>query len=311
LVKNKSSGILMKNKIVILGAGAVGSTLGAALEEKCAGFVTLIGRKSHVDKINSDGLSIEGDISKNVKISAKTKINFSLDDTLLIISTKITVLSESIKEILPYIIDTTTILLIQNGYGAKDIAIEAFNGKIPEKNVYQSIISMGVVFREPGIIDFWGGGIKVEKPFTETEYSEIFKDTFIDFKATRNIDQAIWFKLVINSVVNPLSVIFKAKNKVIAETRYNELKENILNEGIAVAKSEGFDIDMTIEQFNSYISNDNYTSMLQDFFYKRKNEIDFINGIIIKFGEKNGIDVPTNKLVFEKVKFIETWNLKD
>ncbi|MBN2790185.1 MAG: 2-dehydropantoate 2-reductase [Candidatus Delongbacteria bacterium] len=300
----------MNNKIVILGAGAVGSTLGAALEEKYSGSVTLIGRKSHVDKIISDGLSIEGDVSKNLKISAKTKIDFSLENTLLIISTKITTLPGAIEEILPFVTDTTTILLIQNGYGAKDIAIEAINGKISENNVYQSIISMGVVFREPGIIDFWGGGIKVEKPFTETDYSEIFKDTFIDFKATRNIGHAIWYKLVINSVVNPLSVILKAKNKVIAETQYNDLKEKILNECIAVAKSEGFDTSMTVEQFNSYISNDNYTSMLQDYFYKRNNEIDLINGVIIRFGEKNGLDVSMNKLIFDLVKSIEKVNLE-
>lgn len=300
----------MNNKIIILGAGAVGSTLGAALEEKSAGSVTLIGRKSHVDKINSDGLSIEGDISKNVKVSAKTKIDFSLDDTLLIISTKITVLSDAITEILPYITDTTTVLLIQNGYGAKDIAIEALQKKLPEKNVYQSIISMGVVFREAGIIDYWGGGIKVEKLFTETEYSEVFKDTFIDFKATRYIEKAIWIKLVINSVINPLSVIFRAKNKVVAEERFDHIKQRLLTEGLNVAKSEGFDIEMTISDFNSYVSNDNYTSMLQDLFYKRKNELDFINGVIIKFGEKNGVDVSNNKMVYDLIRSIETVNLE-
>ena len=300
----------MKNKIIILGAGAVGSTLGAALEEKYAGSVTLIGRKAHVDKINSDGLSIEGNFSKNIKVSAKTKIDFNLDNTLLIISTKITVLSDAIREILPFITDTTTILLIQNGYGVKDIAKEALNGIIAEKNIFQAIASMGVVFREPGIIDFWGGGIKVEKLFAETEYAEVFADTFLDFKATRYIDKAIWYKLVINSVINPLSVIFRAKNKVVAETQYNDLKEKILKEGIAVAKSEGFDVSMTIGMFNSYVDSDNYTSMLQDHFHKRKNEIDYINGVIIEFGEKNGIDVSTNKTIFDIVKSIESINLE-
>ena len=301
----------MNNKIVILGAGAVGSTIGGALEEKNSGSVTLIGREAHVDKINSDGLSISGDLSKNIKIKSQTEIDFNLEDTLLIISTKITTLSDAIKKVLPFITNTTTILLIQNGYGVKDIAKEALNGVIAEKNIYQAIASVGVVFREPGIIDFWGGGIKVEKPFTETEYAEVFADTFLDFKATRSIDKAIWYKLVINSVINPLSVIFRAKNKVVAETQYNGLKEKILKEGIAVAKSEGFDVSMTIGMFNSYVDSDNYTSMLQDHFHKRKNEIDFINGAIIEFGEKNRVDVSVNKTIYEIVKSIETINLEN
>ncbi|MCK4981225.1 MAG: hypothetical protein KAS62_12570, partial [Candidatus Delongbacteria bacterium] len=141
----------MNNKIVILGAGAVGSTIGGALEEKNSGSVTLIGREAHVDKINSDGLSISGDLSKNIKIKSQTEIDFNLEDTLLIISTKITTLSDAIKKVLPFITNTTTILLIQNGYGVKDIAKEALNGVIAEKNIYQAIASVGVVFREPGI----------------------------------------------------------------------------------------------------------------------------------------------------------------
>ena len=299
----------MNNKIVILGAGAVGSVIGGALEEKYNGQVILIGRKAHTDKINSDGLYIEGKISKNIKINAQTEIDFSLEDTLLIISTKITTLPDAIKDILPFITDTTVILLIQNGYGVKAIAKDALNGVVVEKNIYQAIVSMGAVFREPGIIDFWGGGIKVEKPFTETEYSDIFKDTYIDFKATRYIDKAIWYKLIINSVVNPLSVIYKVKNKVIAEDKYNDTKEKILLEGIAVAKQEGFNIDMSVEMLNSYIDSDNYTSMLQDYFYKRKNEIDFINGVIIKLGEKYGVNVSANKRVYELVKAIESDNI--
>jgi len=42
------------NRIFVLGSGAVGSTYGALLSKK--EDVTLIGRKAHVDAINSNGL---------------------------------------------------------------------------------------------------------------------------------------------------------------------------------------------------------------------------------------------------------------
>ena len=75
-------------------------------------------------------------------------------------------------------------------------------------------------------------------------------------------------------------------------------------------ESEGFDVAMTVEVFNSYVDSDNYTSMLQDYFHKRKNEIDFINGVIIEFGEKNGVDVSVNKTIYDIVKSIENINLE-
>ena len=47
-------------KIFILGAGAIGSCYGAFLSGK--NDVTLIGRRAHVDAINSNGLVINGDM---------------------------------------------------------------------------------------------------------------------------------------------------------------------------------------------------------------------------------------------------------
>ena len=47
------------NKIFVLGAGAVGSTYGALLSKR--EDVTLIGRKEHVETINSHGLFLHGE----------------------------------------------------------------------------------------------------------------------------------------------------------------------------------------------------------------------------------------------------------
>jgi 2-dehydropantoate 2-reductase len=45
--------------------------------------------------------------------------------------------------------------------------------------------------------------------------------------------------------------------------------------------------------------------MLQDYFKKRPNEIDFINGAIVETGKKNGVDVTVNKMIYSIVKNIE------
>jgi 2-dehydropantoate 2-reductase len=45
--------------------------------------------------------------------------------------------------------------------------------------------------------------------------------------------------------------------------------------------------------------------MLQDVVAKRQTEVDFMNGAIVKWGEKNGIPTPLNKAVWELMKGLE------
>ena len=65
--------------IIILGAGGIGSLVGALLSRN--NDVLLIGRKAHVDEINKNGLKISGSISKNLK-AIDTKGKNSIIQTL-------------------------------------------------------------------------------------------------------------------------------------------------------------------------------------------------------------------------------------
>lgn len=295
----------MKNKFVILGAGGVGSAIGAALAEKYYEETLLVGRKEHVSSLNSAGCTISGSVNMRVRARAAEEIDFLLENTLLIVTVKITVLEDTLRQIRPYITNTTSVLLVQNGYGVKNIANRALFGIVPQESIFQAIATMGAVLSAPGQLELFPGGLKAEKAFSESAYGDVFKDTFLDYKVTFDLEKAVWIKLIINSIVNPLSVIFRAKNKVIAEEGLNDLKNSILQEGLKVAASDGHEINLTVGEINDFIRSDNRTSMLQDYFRKRPNEIDFINGAITNAGQKNGIDTTVNKLVYSIVKNIE------
>lgn len=295
----------MKNKIVILGAGGVGTAIGAALAEKYYEQTLLIGRKEHVAALNGKGCEVSGCMKKNIKARAAEKIDFLLENTLLIAAVKITALENSLREIHDKFTDTTTVLLVQNGYGVKETANRALFGLVPQENIFQAIATLGAVLNGPGKLEFYPGGLKAEKAFGDSEYKSIFENTFLDYRVVKDLDKAIWIKLIINSIVNPLSVIFRAKNKVITRTELDYLKEALLKEGLAASRSEGFDISLSVADINSFIKSDNRTSMLQDYFRNRPNEIDHINGAVIRIGEKNGVNVTTNKLIFSIVKNIE------
>ena len=56
-------------KIIMLGAGAIGSLYGAKLSK--INDVTLVSRQEHVDKINKDGLKITGEEDNIYKCAVK------------------------------------------------------------------------------------------------------------------------------------------------------------------------------------------------------------------------------------------------
>merc|ERR1719456_1726732 len=83
----------------------------------------------------------------------------------------------------------------------------------------------------------------------------------------------------------------------------------IIKEALAVAKAEGIDISEQEgrECLDKVIASNqaNKSSMCNDILAKRRSEIDFINGWIVRLGEKHKIDVPMNRAMVFFVKGLE------
>ena len=122
---------------------------------------------------------------------------------------------------------------------------------------------------------------------------------------SRDIRRDLWTKLLVNAVINPLSVLLQARNRMVAEERFDGLKSTILAEGNAVAAGEGVEIKVDTAFVNSFIRSDNATSMLQDYWRGRPGEIDFINGAIVRLGKKHGMPTPVNAFIVDLIKALE------
>ena len=106
----------MKPKqIIVLGAGAIGSTYGALLSKVID--VTLIGNEAHVKYIKMHGLDLFNKKRQNFKLKARTEINKIPPNTLIILSTKAQDSIPALKQIKSILRTDTTILVLQNGLG--------------------------------------------------------------------------------------------------------------------------------------------------------------------------------------------------
>src|SRR3989338_10174184 len=102
-------------KIIILGAGAIGSLYGAKLSR--LNYVSLVARKKHADAINREGLKITGVENRTYRLKAATRAAQIEKNTLIILTTKAYDSENAINQIKKLLRKNTIILCLQNGYG--------------------------------------------------------------------------------------------------------------------------------------------------------------------------------------------------
>lgn len=295
-----------KPRLVVLGGGAIGSVLAAALAAKPGCEPLLVGRRDHVRAIREQGLRVDGLLDAPVSLAANEVVDSPLDDTLLIVTVKAVDLESALGSLAPYLRSTTVVLLLQNGYGIRELALQTLRGlPVPSNQVFIGIVAMGATLVGPGQVTSFGGGIRVEPAFADSPCFDLLQGLALKVEKSRDIRRDLWTKLMINAVINPLSVLLQARNRMVAEERFDGLKSAILAEGTAVAAGEGVEVKVDTAFVNRFIRSDNATSMLQDFWRGRRSEIDFLNGALVGLGKKHGMPTPVNAFIVDLIKALE------
>lgn len=279
-------------KIIILGAGAIGSLFGAKLSE--LNDVTLIARKIHADKISKNGLKITGLEEKLYRLKAATEIKRIDEHTLILLTTKVYDSEKAIKSIKNLIRKDTIILCLQNGLYSENIVKEIAGNKCP---VLRAVTNFGAIFLKPGAVKYTQYSYtSVEKSAKSKEIADNFAKCCLNGYVSENIKRDMWKKLAFNCVINPVTAILRTENREICDERLNPFKKMIIDECLKVAEKDGikFNIDFLKSLNGEFRNSANISSMQQDLIKGRKTEIDCLNGAVAELGKKLGVNCPVN-----------------
>ena len=293
-------------KVIILGAGAIGSFYGARLSK--LNDVILIGRRKHVNYINKNGLRVTGLENTIYKLRAATKVGRIKDETLILLTTKVYDSKKAVSSIKNLIKKDVIILCMQNGLYSENISKDIV-GK--ECKVLRGITDFGAAFLEPGIVQLNNyGHTFIEKSPTSKEIAEELNKCGLNCYISKDIKIDMWKKIILNCVLNPLTAILRVENNVIADEKLNPIKKLIVDECLEVAKKDGakFNFDF-VKAINDGIENSrNISSMLQDLLKGNPTEIDYLNGAVVELGEKYGVKCPVNEALVMIIKEMEKLN---
>ncbi|ASJ03654.1 2-dehydropantoate 2-reductase [Thermococcus profundus] len=291
-------------KVYVLGAGSIGSLLGALLT-RGGHEVTLIGREEHVKAVKEKGLLVTGMEEFRVYPKATTLAPKEPPDLLLL-----TVKSYSTKTALECakhcIGRETWIMSLQNGLGNEELALKYTD------RVIGGITTNGAMLTDWGKVRWTGKGITVIgkyptgiDPFIE-EVAEAFNRAGIETHTTENAVGWKWAKAIVNSVINGLGTVLEVRNGFLKDNPYLEgISVEVAREGCITAQQLGIEFEVhplellwdTIER-----TRENYNSTLQDIMRGRKTEIDYINGKIVEYAQLVGLEAPRNELIWALVK---------
>lgn len=324
----------MQNKIVVIGAGAIGSLVGGLLQ-RAGEDVTLIGRRAHVDAINERDLLIDGVLGTiRVNIEAQEYLDFTPD--IVILAVKSQDVESAAYEIKPYV-HGVPIITMQNGVRSHELVAHVLG----KANILSSVVLLACTFLEPGKVTYSSKGrLVIGDPFgfnrEQLERIAALFNKAIPTSIIQDIHCAHWTKLIVN-LNNAIPAITELSlQEIRAQPELRRLPFFFMKEGLDVIKRSnitlcnlpGIPMEILKRIFNLPIpiaipvlgllmkstgtlpkSMGNVPvlgSTLQSIKRGKSSEIDYINGEIVALGKKTGIPTPYNSIVVTMVHQVET-----
>ncbi|MFH0826306.1 MAG: 2-dehydropantoate 2-reductase [Candidatus Omnitrophota bacterium] len=305
-------------KIVIVGPGAMGSLFAAFLSKSKEDVWILDKSKERAAQIHQNGISLEG-VSGNwhaaVKATSEAKEIGEADLVLVCVKSYDT--KQAAVRLKPLVGENTSVLTLQNGIGN----IEIIGEVVGSDKVIGGVTNEGATLLETGRIRHAGKGETVvgridgRIPVQLRSIREVFNKVGFATRISRDIKGLLWSKLIINAGINALTAITRLNNGRLVEFEgTRKVLRDAVTEAVRIAKRKRikliYDDPLAKVEAVCEATSGNVSSMLQDVLRKKRTEIDYINGVIVRQAQELGIPTPVNSALVDLVKTIEaTHNL--
>ena len=301
-------------KIVVIGAGAMGSLFGALLAESGEDVRLYDIWEEHVEAINEKGLSIELDEKiRLVSVNATSDKRQVGKTDLAIIFVKSTQTGDAARTASELMRNNGFVLTLQNGMGNADIIGEV----VEPDRIIAGTTSHGATMLRPGsirhagtgptVIGMWSG---IKKPGIQ-KIANAFSKAGIITETVDDVRNVIWAKLLVNVGINAITALTGIKNgRILDLSVTKELSRAAVKEAMEVAKAQGVKVaDNAVEHVFQVAgaTSANRSSMGQDVDNKRQTEISAINGAVVKEALKLGINVPVNQTLTALVETLQAY----
>jgi 2-dehydropantoate 2-reductase len=317
---------MSQDRILIAGAGAIGSMMGAMLH--AAGHrVTLLGRRAHLDAIARDGLRITGLLGTHTIRGmdlAGDPARLSGQFDLILCTVKPYDTAAIADAISSHLSDRGVIVSMQNGLGN----IEALADRFGLHRVLGGRVIFGSEMPHPGAahVTVFADPVAIGptpalhhdlSPALEARAALIARmldSAGIATVSCPDIIPIIWTKLLYNVALNPLGALF--------ELSYGELAADpdlsaIMNDVIAEAFAVACRLEIALPFADDRAYRDTFygklipatathrPTMLYDLKHRGRTDVDSLNGKIVELADHLELRAPVNRILARQIHAAE------
>lgn len=315
-------------KICIYGAGAIGAFLGARLADSGNCDVSLVARGPHLEAMQRNGLTLETATDrKTYKVCCTDDPAELGPQDFVIVTLKAHSVAAIVDRIQPLLGDNTAIVTAQNGilwwyfYGLtgpwEDTRLESadpgdliWNALGPQRAI-GCVVFPSCEIVEPGVVRhldgnrFMLGEPDGSRSDRVVALSEALTAAGLKAPVRTRIRDDIWFKLLGNATLNPISVLTRATlEQMCRDQGVYAVIHRMMTEAQAVAHELGVKFAMSIEKRIDAAERvgAHKTSMLQDLEQGRPLELDALVASVSEVGRLVGVPTPTIDTVLALAK---------
>ena len=312
-------------RVLIVGAGAIGSLVGHRLARAGNNEVTLVGRQPHVAAVRARGLGLEdgGRITWATNVGAVTDVQDvagrSFD--LILLTVKAYDAAEAASQVEPLARRGVPVLVLQNGVGGEETVAEVLG----EATILSAVITLSVEVLEPGLVRLattrGGIGLVPTAPGQSVaELAGVFRQAGFRTSEYRDYRAMKWAKLLLNIVANASPAILGLfPDQVFADRRLFTLEQAAFREAVMVMRAlglrpvslPGYPVPLFAWAICSLPARlvrpilrravvggrgGKMPSLHMDLSKgKGKSEVEYLNGAVVRYAQELGLDVPVNR----------------
>jgi 2-dehydropantoate 2-reductase len=287
----------------VLGAGAMGCLYAHALQRGGCQATLLVRAGAPVQSLT---VVVEHEGARSELQLAAITPQSTASISHLLVTTKAYDARAAVSSVAHLLREGCDVVLLVNGMGlAEQIACDlphlAIHSGTTTEGAY-TITARHIVHAGRGETRIGRHGQRAPAPWFEAWARAIVPSVW-----EPEIETALWAKLAVNCVINPLTAVNRCCNGELARRPEFATQVGALSEEVArVSRAAGF--GAVADSLHASVAGviagtaNNRSSMLQDVLARRQTEIDYINGYLLQVADRLGIDAPLNRTLLENIK---------
>jgi 2-dehydropantoate 2-reductase len=297
-------------RIVICGAGAVGSSYAALLHDLDPERLAVLAGGERGARLLAEGLTVNG---RRIPVRVVSPRAPAPPADLLLVAVKGHHLAAAAEDARPVVGEGTLVLPLLNGITSEAVLGRAFG---EEKVLHGFVVGNDVVregtrtrYTRLGVLHL---GVPSNDPADPrvAAVKDLLDRAGIPSVVPADILREKWWKFVLNVGVNQVSAVLRVPYGAFgAVPEVRELTRLASLEAAALAAREGIalgpaDVDR-IFPILATLAPDGKTSMLQDVEAGRKTEVELFAGTVVELGRRHGVPTPVNDALGRMIVALE------